>query len=347
VGGNVARLRKIPSPRRDATRGLEEKCGVDRTLSTRRGYALLCMTLVTLENERRQTTLQQVARKTEVAVRVDPALVDAGFGFDPKLLAHRRELVAVMRQLERLQVIKRIDRDDKDFVSGDGDCLYRIDRAVLSSLLGSLHGASTVESDEPLELIEALNYVEPPESKDAYNRFQQHRLVRRLLDDPAMYFDELTPAEYEYFNSQGERLIHEICKATGLVAERRAEGVALLDAEGSLTDVALPELGTRGHSTLLIAEWLCRQGEQPVVHSPLVGPLIAYAEIERHARGLATKHAKHWRKGSDSPDGAGRIAADAVAMLRTLGLIEVRREGVLPRPAIARYRVAEREEVRG
>lgn len=346
IGGDVARLRKHPSLRRDATRGLEEKSGADRTLTSRRGYALLCLVLALLETEHRQTTLQQVARKTELSVRMDAELVSAGFEFDPRTLAHRRELVQAMRQLERLGVLARIDRDDRDFVSGDGDCLYRIDRAVLSSLLCSLHGPSILAAQDPAELIEKLNYVEPPQSPDAFHRHLQHRLVRRLLDDPVMYYDELSPDEYEYFNSQGERLIAEVAKVTGLIPERRAEGVAMLDVDGSLTDVALPELGTRGHATLLLAEWLAgrlaahERSAPPAdeTTAPRAGR-VPIEELEEQTARLAALHARHWYKGSNTPEGIRRIARDAVSMLRTLGLCEVLPDVLIPRPAISRFRV--------
>lgn len=369
VANDVARLRKHPSPRADATRGLEEQSRVERTLFTRRGYALLCLVLATLEHEHRQTTLQQVARKTEIAVRVDMELGIAGFEFDPKILAHRRELVNVMRRLEQWRVLARIDRDDSDFVQGDGDCLYRIDRAGMTSLLCSVHGASTVQTNDTQELIERMNQVEVPESPDARNRHLQHRLVRRLLDDPVMYFDELTAHEHEYFNTQAERLLRELTSVTGMVAERRAEGVALLDLDGAWTDIGLPELGTRGHATLLIAEWLadrlaenrqsagwpgtecahrpqgCAGNSALTVFPQPVAWRVSIAEVNEQMSLLAREHQKHWRKGCDTPEGSRRLANDAIALLRSLNLVELRGEHVEPRPAIARYRVASVPEV--
>ncbi len=339
VASDVARLRKHPSPRSDATRGLEEKSGADRTLITRRGYALLCLVLATLENEHRQTTIQQVARKTELAVRVDQDLADVGFQYDTKSLSHRRELVSVMRRLERWHVLVRIDRDDADFVQSDGDCLYRIDRAALSTVLCSVRGASTVEAADVPSLIQQLNEVETPESPDAQNRELQHWLVRRLLDDPVMYFDELTARERDYFQSQGERLLRELTHATGMVAERRAEGVALLDPAGGWTDVGLPELGTRGHATLLLAEWLAnelRDSEQSDCH-------ISIDRVESRLSELASRHKKHWRKGADTEEGVRRLTRDSLEILRSLGLIDLQAGQVIPRPAIGRYRVATTE----
>ena len=41
-----------------------------------------------------------------------------------------------------------------------------------------------------------------------------------------------------------------LCEATGLDAEQRAEGLALVDETGALTDVAMPAEGTEAHATL-------------------------------------------------------------------------------------------------
>lgn len=340
VASDVARLRKHPSARPDTTRGLEEKSGADRATFNRRGYAMLCLVLATLENERRQTTIQQVAAKTAIAVRLDPTLDEAGFDYDTKVLAHRRELVNVMRRLEGWHVLVRIDRDDADFIKGDGDCLYRIDRAALATVLCSVRGASTLEPNGVLDLVEKLNEVETPDSPDAHNRELQRSLVRRLLDDPVAYFDELTTREYEYFQSQGERLLRELAQVTGMIPERRAEGVALLDPTGTWTDLGLPEQGTRGHATLLLAEWLAgilRDTPKPDVH-------VTVEQAERRMTELAKEHKKHWRKGCDSPEGSRRLTRDALDLLQALSLIERSADGITPRPAIARYRVAAPEE---
>ena len=337
IASDVARLRKHPSPRKDATRGLPEKGGTDRSLFTRHGYALLCLVLATLEGEQRQTTLQQVARKTEFAARADAELRELEFEYDARLLAHRRELVAIMRWLERIGVLARTDGDDKNYASGETDCLYRIDRAALTAVLCSIRGASTIAADTTDALIDRLNEVEMPESPEALNRDLQNLLVRRLLDDPVVYFDELTPREYEYFVNQGERLLREVSHVTGMIVERRAEGVAMLDPSGEWTDVGLPEAGTRGHSTLLIAEWLggrLRDGGQPTI-------TIARDELRTRVAELAGEYARYWRKESDTAEGVERVMNDAIDVLSSLGLVEVTRVGIEPRPAIARYRLAD------
>ncbi|MCB9920925.1 MAG: TIGR02678 family protein [Planctomycetaceae bacterium] len=335
---DLARLRKTPSLRPDTTRGVIDKGkGNERTQFSRRRYVVLCLALATLETEQRQTTLRQVAERTELFVRSDAEFQSLDFGFDLKLLEHRRDLVAVMRLLQRWNVLVRADGDDTQFVHGGGDCLYRIDRPTLAGILGSVRGASTIDLFSLQDRITALNETELPESSDAQNRALQHSLVRRLLDDPVMYFDELTPREYEYWNGQAERLLNELHKITGLEIERRAEGVALLDLDGRWSDVGLPEAGTRGHATLLLAEWLANQ----LRDSTVVELVVPYEAVIDQFRELAQYHAQHWRKDADTAEGIRQIADEAIDVLHSLGLLDVTRTGVKPRPAVARFRLEE------
>lgn len=340
VTADIARLRKVTSSSSGSMRGLVDAGSSTRNYFTRRRYALLCLVLATLESEQRQTTLQQVARKTELAVRIDPALQEFEFDFDPKTLAHRRELVAVMRMLQRQNVLTRADGDDAGYVSGEGDCLYRMQRSALSTILCSERGASTIPLDSAAateDFIGQLNEVEIPESPDAQNRQLQHRIVRRLLDDPVMYYDELTTPEYEYFNSQAERLARELARTTGMIVERRADGVALLDPTGDWTDIGLPETGTRGHATLLLAEWL---GDQ-LRNCDQVECRILRIAAHQFIGELAVEHKSRWRKNADSPEGIQQILRDSLEILASLSLIEISGTHIVPRPAIARYRLGE------
>jgi uncharacterized protein (TIGR02678 family) len=117
--------------------------------------------------------------------------------------------------------------------------------------------------------------------------------------------------------------------------ERRAEGVALLDQYGGWSDVGLPEAGTRGHATLLLAEWLADQLRARAT-ADLIVPFEA---IVAHLTNLARKHARHWRKNADTPDGVQQIANESIDILESLGLLDVMRNGIRPKPAIGRYRL--------
>jgi len=88
------------------------------------------------------------------------------------------------------------------------------------------------------------------------NRALRHRLTRRLLDDPVVYYEELAEDERGYLVGQRHAITRRIEDATGLVSEMRAEGIAMVDPDDELTDVRMPEQRTDGHVTLLVAEYL-------------------------------------------------------------------------------------------
>ena len=109
--------------------------------------------------------------------------------------------------------------------------------------------------------------------RQAEARLQDHRVrqklvdellspARRLLDDPAVYLEDLNPEARSYFINQRGAMAARLCDATGLVAEQRAEGLALVDEAGALTDVAMPAEGTDAHVTLLTAEYLAMDYRQ-------------------------------------------------------------------------------------
>jgi uncharacterized protein (TIGR02678 family) len=120
-----------------------------------------------------------------------------------------------------------------------------------------------------------------------------------------------------------------------LEVERRAEGVALLDVNGGWTDVAMPEAGTRGHATLLIAEWLASQ-----LRDRTTGDVVVpQRRVLEHLARLAETYSPYWRKHADTPEGIRQIADEAIDVLESLGLLDVTRAGVRPRPAIGRFRL--------
>jgi uncharacterized protein (TIGR02678 family) len=126
-------------------------------------------------------------------------------------------------------------------------------------------------------------------------------------------------------------------EATGLLAEVRREGLAMVDDRGELSDVAMPEDGTEGHVTLLVAEFLAEHArERP--DAPL--PIEA---IQEHIASLAPTHRQYWRAEARQPGAEVHLVATALERLVALGLVRSRREGnddVVPRPLIARYALA-------
>ena len=93
----------------------------------------------------------------------------------------------------------------------------------------------------------------------------------------------------------------------------------------------MPEEGTDGHATLLLAEYLADIVRQ---HGPVVVPIPSL-----HARmaNWAREHEAHWRKGAREPGAEVHLCTTAIARLEGLGLVRVCSDGVVPRPAVARF----------
>jgi uncharacterized protein (TIGR02678 family) len=326
VDAEAARLRRTPGTLADPTHPAREASRAGAPFSRRR-YVLACLALAALERADAQVTLGWLAERV-LALAADPALADAGFSFALDSREERADLVVVARLLLATRVLTRVAGDEQSFVNASGDALYDVNRRVLATLLVAQRGPSTVTGTDLEVRLRAITEELVPDSEDGRNRAIRHRLARRLLDDPVLYYDELSDAERAYLSSQRGFLVRRLADATGMVAEIRAEGLALLDPTGEATDLTMPEEGTDGHAILLLAR--ARPGE-PV-------PLVA---LQARLAALATEHRARWRKGTDEPGAVAALCRQAVHRLEALGLARRDRGGVTPLPGLARFNYAE------
>jgi uncharacterized protein (TIGR02678 family) len=179
--------------------------------------------------------------------------------------------------------------------------------------------------------------VEEPlvDTDEQRNRRLRVGLVRRLLDDPVVYYRELSTDEQAYLARQRWHMLGQVVEATGFAPEERAEGFALADPFGDCSDLGMPEEGTDGHATILIAEFLAAR---------LVGSGDITVGFGAIAAFLATKvdeHRRHWRREVTVPGREHEFAREIVARLAGLGLVRVSDESVAPMPAIHRFRLRE------
>jgi uncharacterized protein (TIGR02678 family) len=330
LDSDFARLQKTPPDVVDGTRAaVEFKSGAS---FNRRKYVLLCLALATLERGDRQTTLGNLAQEIIALISADGAVAKAGIAFDLESREQRSDLVQVVRYLLELRVLERVDGDEQLFLQNTSDVLYNVNRPILAMMLNLRRGPSVVDPHLSLSVRMRMLIEEPrPDTDDARNRELRFRLTRRLLDDPVVYFDDLEASELDYLNKQRGRLLRRVEEATGLIAEVRAEGIAMLDERGDVTDLEMPKDGTEGHFTLLIAEFLAQRVREE--RSVRVG----IGELHEHASTLVREHSNHWRKSVRDPGAEECLVADATGRLEGLRLIA--RDGgvVIPRPAIARY----------
>ncbi|MDN3260636.1 TIGR02678 family protein [Streptomyces sp. CSDS2] len=328
VDTESVRLRKTPGTLADATHPAREasRAGVP---FTRRRYVLLCLALAALERGEAQIALGRLAEQV-VLDAADPRLAAAGVEFTLERREERLDLAAVVRLLLRYGVLRRVAGDEDAYVSGAGDVLYDVERRVLAGLLAARHGPSLIDADGFEERLSALTAESALDSDELRFRAIRQKLTRRLLDDPVLYYDELTDEELVYLTRQRAFLTARVGELTGLVPEVRAEGIAMVDPHDDLTDVRMPEQGTHGHVTLLLAEHLAgADGE------------VGLDELERRVRELAAVHGAFWSKSAKQPGMEGELVEQALAKLSALGLVRRTPTGVAPLPALARYAVGE------
>ncbi|GAA3178001.1 MULTISPECIES: TIGR02678 family protein [Streptomyces] len=328
VDTEVARLRKSPGvltdpthPARDTTRGASP--------FTRRRYVLLCLALAALERGEAQIALGRLADQI-VLDAADPRLAVTGIEFALERRDERLDLATVVGLLLDLGVLRRVAGEEEAYVSGAGDVLYDVERRVLAGLLASRRGPSTVHAEDLDDRLTELVTETALDSDELRFRAMRRSLTRRMLDDPVLYYDDLTDAELGYLTRQRGFLTARITELTGLVAEVRAEGIAMVDPEDDLTDVRMPEQGTHGHVTLLLAEHLAAAD----------GP-VDLDELALRVRELASRHGGFWSKSAREPGTETELVDQAVARLAALGLVSRTPHAVVVRPALARYAVGE------
>ena len=345
-----ARLYKRPADLASTMRGLPQY--------DRRRYVLLCLACAVLERAEPQITLRLLGERL-LHFAAEPSLAAAGFGFTLGAAHERRELVAVCRTLLDLGVLQRVAGDEDAFVNAGGDqadALYDVQRRALAGMLAAVRGPSTFRlEDAPVTLEQRLHALvdeHVADSDEGRRTALRRQLARRLLDDPVVYIDSLDAEARAYFINQRGVMAARLCDATGLIAEQRAEGLALADEAGALTDVAMPAEGTDAHATLLVAEFLAtaeRRGREiPGAARPFAA-IIRGQDVIDFLRDSKNSYGKYWRKSAREPGAERELAEIALGRLEKLQLIVRDADTVHPRPALARFALgaAEVRETRG
>jgi uncharacterized protein (TIGR02678 family) len=327
VQRDCARLYKRPAALDDSSRGVP---GFNRDR-----YVLLCLVCAVLERSEPQITLQTLGDRLLDAAR-DAELDALGYRFALEHLRERRDLVQVCRFLLERGVLARVAGDEDAYLTRSGDVLYDVNRATLALLPGSARGASLIATSLPKnaqlsERLSALVEDYVADSPEGRRTAARHRLARRLLDDPVVYLDELDEAERDYLSTQRGAMSARLAAASGLVAELRAEGIALVDPDGELSDEQLPAQGTEAHATLLVAEHLANaaRAEPQRLH--------ALREIASFLREAADDYARYWRKAAREPGAELALAEQAITRLERLKLVESVDGGLRARPALLRF----------
>jgi uncharacterized protein (TIGR02678 family) len=212
----------------------------------RRRYAYLALALAALGRAGDQITLSELADQVAAyASRVD------GLELATDRAADRDAFVDAVGWLTARGALALADGDAGGWASDPdaGEALYDIDRPVVFALFRPPRALQHLHSVRGLLGEEATGTtVSAPGTAGA----EIARRVRRaLVEQPVVYAEDLAPEERPALAQ--ERLVAEVELFTGLRAERRAEGVALIDTSGRLSDIRFPGTGTLAQVALLLA----------------------------------------------------------------------------------------------
>lgn len=147
---------------------------------------------------------------------------------------------------------------------------------------------------------------------------------------PLLYWSELSDEESAYLTSQRPHIARRIREAVGLIDEVRAEGMAMVDPGGDLSDERLPSEGTEGHATLLLADHLARH------RTPQ-----ALDVLYKHMRRWINEYGRYWKKAVRESGAEMELCRRALERLRALRLVDVIDEVAHPLPAIGRHALGE------
>lgn len=260
VTETVARLHPVID-RFDASRPARTR--TDRPFDGRR-YAYLCLFLVALGRAGEQMVLSELVDRV-----VDEATAIDGLSLDPDLAADRHALVDVVGWLVDRGAMTIADGDTEQWARdpGDGEALFDIDRTVVAALthIGRWPGYLTGAAD----LLGEFDPAGVPDPESARGRQAAARAVRRALVERPL----VAAAEFDRVH---RRLLYEgvcaeqVARLTGLTAEARAEGVAMIDTTGRLSDGRFPSTGTVAQVALLLANDIAERVLDPENPLPTV-----------------------------------------------------------------------------
>ncbi|MFD3790890.1 TIGR02678 family protein [Streptomyces cyaneofuscatus] len=227
----------------DATRPALNRAG--RPFDRRR-YAYLVLTLAALGRHSAQVALGELAD----AVAADAVRID-GLGLDTARKPDRDAFVDAVTWLTERGALTLADGSATAW-AGDperAEALYDIDREILTAVHHPTRVLQHLTS--VTALLDSAGALGMSAGRAAQRRDQARRARRLVLEHPVAYYAD---AGTELLGQlRAPALAEDLERLTGLTVERRAEGVALIDTSGKLSDIRFPGGGTVAQAALLLA----------------------------------------------------------------------------------------------
>ncbi|WP_327074085.1 TIGR02678 family protein [Kitasatospora purpeofusca] len=295
-----------------------------------RQCALYCLVLAVLQDCGSQTVI------TELADRVSTLSVahTSVRRFDATSSRERRDLVVALRRLVEDGVLTptqdaiRTNDGEQGYVAGHGNAIYDIDHRAAAFMVACPVPPSLAAG--PADLLRVPDDPVGPTHGGPTDGEVRQALMRRIIDHPVVYVDDLPDRQRVYLARHQEELVASVCLGLDTRVEVREEGLAMVDT--TLTDLAFPTASAASFMALmltdLLAEEVQKTGNPQVSQSLLLDFAALVADTVRSTVPTIANR---------PTDGTGVLRL-AEPLLQQLGLIRSDETGGTVLPAAARYR---------
>ncbi|MFE0641756.1 TIGR02678 family protein [Streptomyces sp. NPDC058877] len=252
----------------DATRPAVTRAG--RPFDRRR-YAYLVLTLAALGRHGAQVALGELAD----AVAADAVRIE-GLGLDTARKADRDAFVDAVTWLAERGALALADGSATAW-AGDperAEALYDIDREILTAVYQPSRVLQHLTS--VTGLLDSGGGLGLATGRHAQRRDQARRARRLVLENPVAYYADADPELLGQLRAPA--LAEDLQRLTGLGVERRAEGVALVDTSGRLSDIRFPGGGTVAQAALLLGARISAAAQRTGRHALDLLPAPTAAE---------------------------------------------------------------------
>lgn len=218
----------------------------------RRRYAYLVLTLAALGRSGAQIALSELAD----AVAADAARID-GLGMDTERKHDRDAFVDAVVWLEARGALRTADGSATAWVGNPdkAEALYDIDRQIAAAVYQPSRVLQHLRS--VTDLLSAGSTPGLARGRETQRRATAQHARRLVLEHPAVYYADVEESLHGQLRAPA--LAEDLERLTGLALERRAEGVALIDTSGRLSDARFPAGGTVAQAALLLAAKIAEQ----------------------------------------------------------------------------------------
>ncbi|MFB6555501.1 TIGR02678 family protein [Streptomyces sp. NPDC056405] len=302
----------------------------DPAVPSSRQCALYCLLLAVLADCDRQTVISELADRVTALTTAHRSLRR----FDATSTRERRDLVAALRLLAVGGVLRSpreagVTADSEQaYIAGRGNAIYDVDHRLAASAV--ICPVPPSQADGPDAL---LRVTEGDRGGGARTDTElRQALMRRLVDDPVVYLEDLPPEQREYLSVHREELTAELTLGLDTRVEVRTEGLAIVDSRFS--DIEFPAASAVSVAALAVADLLAGEADPAQTDSFLVGHDRLF-----ELAGLVAKQIRRVVPNIErKPVDGSVVLKHSVPVLMQFGLVDLNEDGVLVRPALARYR---------